>query len=54
MQPEWLDKIKFFPKDAAQVESFKVEDGPNYYTHVYSYNKVMSEHDLRAICKALN
>ncbi|CDW80107.1 UNKNOWN [Stylonychia lemnae] len=50
---DWVDKTEFEVCDAAKpIEKYDI-DGSDY-THIYSYNKVMSDSDRRGICKILN
>eukprot|EP00347_Sterkiella_histriomuscorum_P024501 403330892 len=50
---DWIDRTDFEVCDAAKLPDKYEWDGKDY-THVYSYNKVMSASDRHGICKILN
>jgi hypothetical protein len=51
---DWILKTDFETCDAAKyVEKYCDADGKDF-THIYSYNKVMSVNDRKGICQILN
>ena len=55
-QDDWYLKTEFEVCDAATIDKiakYADKDGKDF-THIYSYNKVMSIEDRRGICKILN
>ena len=53
-RPDWIERVDFQVCDAAKyLEKYADLEGKDY-THIYSYNKVMSEKDSRGICEILN
>ena len=53
-RPDWIERVDFEVCDAAKyLEKYADQEG-NEYTHIYSYNKVMSQKDSRGICEILN
>jgi hypothetical protein len=50
----WTELVTFRLCDAAKPEERYVDDNNNDFTHIYSYNKVMSEKDLIGISNILN
>ena len=51
---DWIDLVSFRLCDAAKPQESYVDDSERCFTHVYSYNKVMSEADIAGISKILN
>ena len=51
---DWCDRTDFEVCDAAKLMERYVYDDETDYTHIYSYNKVMSFNDRRGISKILN
>ena len=50
----WIDLVTFTVIDAAQgIKRYQDKNGKDV-THIYSYNKVMSQQDREGICKILN
>ena len=53
-RPDWYDRVEFEYCDAAKsLEKYADSEG-NDFTHIYSYNKVMSWKDRVGISKILN
>jgi hypothetical protein len=53
-RPDWIERVEFEICDAAKyLEKYADENGQDY-THIYSYNKVMSQKDRRGISEILN
>jgi len=50
---DWYKRTSFELVDAAKVSGYRHADGVDF-THIYSYNKVMSESDLKGICESMN
>lgn len=46
--------MSFRIADAANTDTKYVDDTGKDITHIYSYNKVMSQPDMEGICKILN
>jgi heme-degrading monooxygenase HmoA len=53
-RPDWCDRVEFEICDAAKFLEKYVDSDGNDFTHIYSYNKVMSLKDRRGISKILN
>jgi hypothetical protein len=51
---DWTKLVEFQVVDAAKDTSAYVDKEGRHFTHVYSYNKVMSPSDMEGICKILN
>ena len=51
---DWCERTNFEVCDAAKGPEKYADDKGNDYTHVYSYNKVMSLNDRKGISKILN
>ena len=51
---QWANLVEFRQCDAAKPEERYNYNNGNDITHIYSYNKVMSEQDRAGICKILN
>ena len=49
----WIDRVTFDVSDAEKILSYYISPG-KAFTHIYSYNKIMGEETLCAICSALN
>jgi hypothetical protein len=53
-RPDWFDRVEFEICDAAKyLEKYADSDGKDF-THIYSYNKVMSYKDRLGISEILN
>lgn len=50
---DWLQRLKFKIIDAANISKYADKHGRDY-THIYSYNKVMSQKDRISISTILN
>ena len=50
----WHDLVHFNVCDAAKPDQSYTDDDGRDITHIYSYNKVMSERDRAGIAKILN
>ena len=52
---DWHSKVRFEVADASENSCMPYRDSSGkHFTHIYSYNKVMTEHDRMAISKRLN
>ena len=49
---EWKERVTFEQVNAANLDCYTV-DG-DHATHIFAFSVVFSEHDLRAMCEALN
>ncbi len=53
-KPDWIERVDFELCDAAKyMEKYAFADGKDF-THIYSYNKVMSKNDCKGISEILN
>jgi len=50
---DWNKNITFIEVDASKFESYKNSKGRDY-THIYSYNKVMTKETIKDLCRILN
>lgn len=50
----WCERVSFEVCDAAKPQDKYIDSRGNDITHIYSYNKVMSLNDRKAISKILN
>lgn len=48
-RPDWIEKVHFEQVDAAKHLEKYADPNGNDFTHIYSYNKVMSLSDRRGI-----
>ncbi len=51
--PNWYEKVRFERMDATSVQRY-VNDQGQPFTHIYSYNKVMTKDTIKSICEILN
>ena len=52
-EENWYEKVKFERIDATTLKFYGNDQG-EHFTHIYSYNKVMSKETIRSICEILN
>lgn len=50
----WVSKVFFECGNATDTEAFIHPVDDSSFTHIYSYNKLMSDNELKAISKILN
>ena len=53
-RPDWIHRVDFEICDAAKFLQKYAYQGEEDFTHIYSYNKVMSLKDRRSISEILN
>lgn len=53
-RPDWIDRVEFEICDAAKYLEKYVDTEGKDFTHIYSYNKVMSHKDRLGISAILN
>eukprot|EP00826_Nyctotherus_ovalis_P046422 TRINITY_DN5243_c0_g1_i3.p1 TRINITY_DN5243_c0_g1~~TRINITY_DN5243_c0_g1_i3.p1 ORF type:complete len:315 (+),score=64.25 TRINITY_DN5243_c0_g1_i3:84-1028(+) len=49
----WYERVTFERVDATKVKQY-VNEKNKPYTHIYSYNKIMTKETMREICEILN